>query len=853
MKTLNRKRFITLSAIAAGFISLFSFCFGSWTFIHDQDVGFGFQSSEAKPVAYIVGRDEKYSSIEKAVSVANGLDSSKNYIVSLYVDSNKDAVVISNDFTINSNITLLIPFADVADNITEPIRSTKTPEKDNEYAQVTNLEKATLKKTVVVNSNVNITNNGTIEVGGELSGGSGGGEYAGQTAGRYSEIIMCSNSVLKNKGTIECFGYIHDGAYNAISKTVTRSYKEKNGGQIINESGHFNMPFILRDYRGGAAMVAIYDKIDEYGISAFNQIEIRNVSCLISFDASSKLTTYANLYTGEGLGGIVKPQMNSTDVRLIGEKENKDTFYLIEPTNQKFKLSAHYNIGTQIADIDVYGGAKTNTMSLHVKASFIEADISTEKVFFPLSFRQRIRLLSGNGVSNPVFTMNQKFKIMPGSYFNVGKGATLNANQFAVYKRSDFDDTGASIGGQKYPLKYPGGGSLIGDGRLEVNGKFETNTLVGYCETKEENASVSIKNNTSTVLYEAQSNNKLTLGDPYKIPLNLSLNHLDRYHGNTFSTDSDIAVGNYTSIGKNENGNNNYGFITDKTLYDIKYSHLTASSSFDSNLCDMSKNPVEFNRKTNQVLSLPSYKDDIFVAFGFYYDEAKTQAVSTLNNDAFNHLDTNSDLKLYIDWQEKLCNIKYIYKNSNGIDCTSDAFATVNGYKVLNPNDLSDYSIVSEGKAKQEYNFVGWKLKNNNGVLSDKTYTNEEIIDAEALRKFVTDGNVTLEAAYNRTNYTWLSVTQETYHLNHKVISALKINGANGMEGAFVTLSDTLEVSVNSSSGTWPANNKNPYCKITIGNSEITVNKGETKNISLKNYSDFINGVNGPITVVAYV
>lgn len=854
MKTLNRKRFITLSAIAAGFISLFSFCFGSWTFVQDKDLGFGFQSSKAKPVAYIVGKNEKYSSIEKAVSVANGLDSSKNYIVSLYVDSNKDAVFISNDFTINSNITLLIPFADVADNITEPIRSTKTPDKDNEYAQVTTLAKATIKKTVVVNSNVNITNNGTIEIGGELSGGSGGGDYAGQTAGRYSEIIMCSNSVLKNKGTIECFGYIHDGAYNPISKTVSRSYKEKNGGQIINESGHFNMPFVLRDYRGGAAMVAIYNKIDEYGISAFNQIEIRNVTCLISFDSSSKLTTYANLYTGEWLDGVIRPQMNSTDVRLIGAKESKDAFYLIEPTNQKFKLSAHYNISTQIADIDVYGGAKTNAMSLHVKAAGIKADISTEKVFFPLSFRQRIRLLSGNGVSNPVFTMDQKFKIMPGSYFNVGKGATLNTNQFAVYKRSDFDDTGAQIGWQKYPLKYPGDGSLIGDGRLEVNGKFETNTLVGYCETKEENALVSIKNNTSTVLYEAQSSKMLTLEDPYKIPLNLSLNRLDRYHGNTFSTDNDIAVGNYTSIGKNDNGNNNYGFITDKTLYDIKYSHLTSSSSFDSNLCDMSKNPAEFNRKTNQTLSLPSYKDDLFVSFGFYYDEAKTQPVTTLNNDAFNHLDSNSDLKLFIDWQEKLCNIKYIYKNSNGVDCTSDGLATVNGYKVVNPNDLSDYSIVSEGKAKQEYTFVGWRLKNIEGVLSDKTYKNEEIIDAETLRKFVNNGNATLEAQYTRKNFVYVSIDRGTwkYGINYHSIDEIKIDGKSTMENCYLPSSSVIYIKASAATGFLGANQHSPTVDVKIGNVSFTIQTGKDLIISLSEYSDWIDGENGPITIIGH-
>ena len=672
-------------------------------------------------MAYIVGRDEKYTSIEKAVTVANGLDSTAttSYIVSVYVDSNKDVVTISNSFTINSNVTLLIPFVDAADNKTTPTRSTKTPDKDNEYAQVTTLDKATLKKTVVVNSNVTITNNGTIEIAGELSGGSGGQNYAGQTAGRYSEIIMSPNSKIQNNKTIECYGYINEGTYNAATKTITRKYAETNGGKIVNSGAYFGMPFVLRDYRGGSAMKAIYDKMDDLRISAFNQIELMNVNCEISFDASSKLVAYANLYTSKKdiIGSIGIPaQMNSTDIRFIGAK-NGDEFYLIEPSNDNFLLVAHRDMTSQINNVQIYGGAKTNSMSLNVTIVGMPINVSTEKVFFPLSFRHRISLLAGNKVSNPSFTMDQRFKIMPGSSFYVGKGATLNVNELAVYKRSDFDDTGSKVGGQKYPTKYPGDGSLIGDGRLIVDGTLNANSLSGYCEVTKADAVTNIKNSTSLTLYEAKTNDGTSLTESYTIPTKLSLNHLDRYHGTTFSEETDLATGTYTSIQRSED----YGFITDGTLYEIKYHVINAISGFDENKVIPQSTGV--SRKTSEKINYPTYQNNEYVCKGVYFDGEKSKEVTVLDSSSLNYLDSEKYINLFVEWTLRTSNMAvYSFENINGnheLINSSIKIGDDGSFTVANPENCGSYNVDVLETSRIHHELKSWKIVDPTGQYDD--------------------------------------------------------------------------------------------------------------------------------------
>ena len=105
----------------------------------------------ARVVAYIQGRSEKFTTIEKAVNFANGLSNASNYTVVTvpYSEIDKNGkkklvpIVISSSFTINSNVKLLFSFdGDVA--------STKTPDKDGTYAMVTDLSKTSLVNSAVV-------------------------------------------------------------------------------------------------------------------------------------------------------------------------------------------------------------------------------------------------------------------------------------------------------------------------------------------------------------------------------------------------------------------------------------------------------------------------------------------------------------------------------------------------------------------------------------------------------------------------------------------------------------------------------------------------------------------------------
>ncbi|MDY5937775.1 MAG: hypothetical protein SPJ56_04145, partial [Bacilli bacterium] len=313
----------TLTKILALLTLMISLFVGYSTFVVDH-VETLTPTEAVTPVCYIKSSGKKYTRIEKAVQVANNSASNETIVVMDGVNP-----VIESSFTINSNVTLLISYSgETLSNKAANIKNTET-----------DLSKQVLKKTVILSNKATITNNGTIEIGGVLSGGSGNQPFAGHTGVDYAQILMTPGTKITNSGSIFCFGYIRDGDYNKETKEFTYKYYETGGGQIENTGGHFYIPFILRDYRGGSSMVSIGNSIDTYHVSAFNQIDFRNVTCSISFDYYSHMIAYANLYTGEAAGGIIKAQMNSTDIAFIGLADSLGS-YLIEPTNENFKLVA---------------------------------------------------------------------------------------------------------------------------------------------------------------------------------------------------------------------------------------------------------------------------------------------------------------------------------------------------------------------------------------------------------------------------------------------------------------------------------------------------------------------------------
>ena len=76
--------------------------------------------------------------------------------------------------------------------------------------------------------------------------------------------------------------------------------------------------------------------------------------------------------------------------------------------------------------IKIYGGATADPMSLNVNYIFT-VTVSTEDVFFPLSWRLNISLYDGE------YLMPYKYKIMPGHVFTVGEGAELIIGTLIAY------------------------------------------------------------------------------------------------------------------------------------------------------------------------------------------------------------------------------------------------------------------------------------------------------------------------------------------------------------------------------------------------------------------------------------
>lgn len=328
-----------------------------------------------------------------------------------------------------------------------------------------------LTNTVTIKSGVTLTVRGTLEVGGELSGGNGGSDAAGHTAGRYARILMNSASEINVYETVNAFGYIDES-------------ETDNGSQVmVYNGGTLWQPFVLRDFQGGSIMNAVYNKISTYHSSPFNAFEFRNVTSLVRVNYGGNIKAWANLYAGS--------QHNHTDVNIVGTSNS-----IINLTDSTYSyVTAKYNRSTEIMDLDIYGGATSGSLTLKIKV-IVSINVSTADVYFPISWRYDVSLnKNAEQTDNAIYTMNQRFKLMPGAIFSVEEGAELTINELNIYEK--FTDEMAGSSGpvaHPYPFKDPAqfivngtvtatklGGTVLTEkdsgARLNVTGAAELTTL----------------------------------------------------------------------------------------------------------------------------------------------------------------------------------------------------------------------------------------------------------------------------------------------------------------------------------------------------------------------------------------
>lgn len=481
MKTLNRKRFITLSAIAAGFISLFSFCFGSWTFIHDQDVGFGFQNSNAEPVAYIDGKDAiKYSTVKKALDVA--VSGETVYVIPGVTNTERGTL------TIKSGVTLKLPYGEKTSkdtlNALENTLSTGTfSDESNENLLSSNIK-----------INGTLINNGTLEIGAELGGANGGTQLGLAVEGKYSQITLLGNSKIDNYGTINCYGYIKETEINGIRPA------------IVNYSGSTAyMPMCVYDWNGGSYAYAC----NQADVLPINMFDFPNVRPSIRYNYGSKLQVLFRVNISNPLAlGEDQPWRNVDRTNIIGKIEDNNAFFMLSSgasltldyqgksdvyTTNDGKINSPLD-ALNITKVKIAGGVTLGNLTMSLKIGTINASIETSKVLCPISYKFDIEVLSGAKL-----TFSQKTKFLAGSKMVIDKGATVVFNQPCVFYQEN-----QSLQKKEYN-QYPNKlnkTTLINNGILELNSSFggfiDVNGIDAVIKTKENFSNSILSNEAST-------------------------------------------------------------------------------------------------------------------------------------------------------------------------------------------------------------------------------------------------------------------------------------------------------------------------------------------------------------------
>ena len=372
-----------------------------------------------------------YGSIESALSVSKSGDA-------VWVIAGEMNAVIASDCAIPSGVTLNIP------HTADSMNSNGTATRNDQY----DLPAVNVLTAITINPGVKLTNNGTLKVAGELSGGGGGHPYAGHTTGKTAKIVLKANATIENiGGTINLFGLIVED-------------QDNNGSQVIVNGGNLYIPYVVRDFGGGTYMSSIYTSA-----TAFNQFEVRNITAFVTIKNSANVYGYANLYAGD--------QHNATIVSLVSVTEKA----VVHLSSANAYLTTKYNIvggytGNDsrvdgVMDIKVYGGATVEPMELTVKY-ITNITVSTANIFFPLTWRMKVSVYDGN------YSMPNKYKMMPGHVFTIGAGATVTMDTLAVYSQSAF----YALNFTSLPWTYKAGESnakLI----IENGGALTISTAVG--------------------------------------------------------------------------------------------------------------------------------------------------------------------------------------------------------------------------------------------------------------------------------------------------------------------------------------------------------------------------------------
>ncbi len=409
----------------------------------------------------------KPSDIESAFTAAGSL-AKKDVIV-------VDDFSIENSLTIPKGVNFILPIDRAGSyyelgkyNSAQPSSPDNTASPTISWASGSKF--ATPVVTLTVGSNVKITVNGNLYVGGVLHCQDQSAQ--GHTSGKYSQLILDGSIEVEAGGVMDVYGRVTG-----------------EGGITVKSGGELYQPFLILDYAGGTNTEGLFN----HNQTPFKRYAMINIQCSKGYtiEYGGELLGHASLYflssvttldtqfisyVGEvSVNGTQKKKKGTTTLINLKDGASATGIY----TNDSFVTSGGgntENIGH--TTLTIKGGATAGYMD------FLGL-VQTNGVAFSIPYNYNIVLEKGNGQeTDQSFDLNYDFKLMPGASLTVGEGATLNLNaKFYVYDGL----VQSKMSGKAYPTaeelgkaNYKTNANFIVNGTLNINSGA---TFLGVIQT----------------------------------------------------------------------------------------------------------------------------------------------------------------------------------------------------------------------------------------------------------------------------------------------------------------------------------------------------------------------------------
>ena len=416
-----------------------------------------------------------YQNPTKYVTVGEALEATKNAQTQTYLylfasDTLDDK--LNTTYEIGKNVILYIPH-ELRDAYTAYTKDSDLgPKKTPNHISST----PKLFTNLTINQNITVIVNGKIEIGANRGQAQ---PLVNLISTAYSQITL--NGKLLVNGTIWIAGKIIG-----------------DGEITLNANSTLYEPFSLVDWRGGTNANGVYHINDP--VAPFSNYRLRNNECRTIINYGSNYTGYASIHAAKswhsadykfiGTGAIL--EVKDSNSKVIKYLDKTDILEIPDKNKAGEVINAEYNGIYKPKKIEkmvfeLYGNIQDNAGALKVGS----ISLNTGKVLFPIGYSSRLVIKSGT-----IFTVTQKYKMLPGSVVEIEADAKVNLKgQLVIY--NEWNDKGYGSTGTMYYPHELSRAQLINNGTINSTG-----IINGIINSTKNDSNIIIGANGSVTSYE---------------------------------------------------------------------------------------------------------------------------------------------------------------------------------------------------------------------------------------------------------------------------------------------------------------------------------------------------------------